>query len=54
MALTGPNQPLQQTGHATDGLSSFRASSRVRRLLSVVVRVRHEGVAETVLLFERR
>jgi hypothetical protein len=31
-------QPLQQTGHAKDGCSSFSASPRVSRLLSVVVR----------------
>jgi hypothetical protein len=33
---------LQQTGHATDGISCFSGLSRVSRLLSVVVR-EHEG-----------
>jgi len=29
-----PNKLLQQTGHATDGISCFNGSSRVSRLLS--------------------
>ena len=38
------------------GRTAFRVvkSNRPARQLSMVVRVRHEGVAETVLLFERR
>jgi hypothetical protein len=35
-------QMLQQTGHATDGHSCFSGNSRVSRLLSDFVRVRHE------------
>src|SRR5262249_54865098 len=31
-----PNYPLQQTGHANNGVSGFNASSRVSRLQSLV------------------
>ena len=36
--MCGPNQALQQTGHAIDGFFQFSANSRVSRLLSYGVR----------------
>src|SRR5947209_6619035 len=44
-----PDQPPQQTGHATDGPSSFSASSRVSRLRSGGVR---RGGARKVPTFD--
>jgi hypothetical protein len=35
-----PNNPLLQTGHANEGLSSFNACSLVSRLLSFIIRRR--------------
>jgi hypothetical protein len=37
MTKTQPNKPLHQTGHAIDGRARYDGSSRVSRLVSVVV-----------------
>ena len=44
-----PNQTLQPTGHANNGSARYEGFSRVNRLLSWVVRVRHDVVTVTVM-----